>query len=146
MENLCSLRDISGSRRLVPRQVLLRSPGPGLPARRCYPQHALVPSGLSPTRKGPKPLPKVFISEGGSKPREQWPGGAEVSKPEQIRLLTPDSQVAKSRLFQEETPNWHKSLAGLKIKEARIEPKMSARNHGVLEETKGTFWQQAYWT
>ncbi|PKU49625.1 hypothetical protein llap_9 [Limosa lapponica baueri] len=62
-------------------------------------------------------LPKVFVSEAISKPPEQSLSGGEVSKPEQIQLPTEDSQVAKSRLFQEETHNSHKSLAGLKINE-----------------------------
>lgn len=88
---------------LVPREVVLLSPGPRAAhpplTLLLHPQHPLVPSGLSPTHKGPMPLPKMFISEGVSKPWEQSPCGTEVSKPEQIRLLMADSPVAKSRFF-----------------------------------------------
>lgn len=63
---------LPGRGSLVPREVLLLSPGPRaahppLPLL-LHPQHPLVPSGLSPTHKGPMPLPEMFISEGASKP------------------------------------------------------------------------------
>lgn len=130
---------------LMPKHVLLLTPGPRT-AHCCSPQHPVMPCGPSPTGTGPMPLPKVFISEGVSKLLEQSPSREEVSKPEQIQLFNTRQPGCEVPMFSRANSQFPQTFSRPEDwREARIQLRMSARNRGALEETKGTFWQWGHW-